>query len=760
MAFGAQLSEPAALSVPQRRTVRISAHDGSRKTTGTMDEEAAPVRGDCEGSLRRPWLPILTEDEERGGRWHSCCLRSFLTLEDPSRSLAGKLVTSVVMATVVISNVAFVLESMPTFRERPAECAERRRNGLPLTVTACEPRPLQEFHTIEQTCIIVFTVDYVLRLALAHSDAREGMSSWYRTLRHIRSPLNIVDLLAVAPYYMNVTFKGMSLSFVRVLRLLRILRLLKVSKHVTSLRIFVKVTILSGQPLMMLLFFNLILVVVFGALIFVSEGQQYSVAPAFTQPFTDACGSVSAALYPTGVYVRLDKHLEVEEPTPFRSIPHGAWWVCTTMTTVGYGDMSPTSISGKTIGCICFYFGILFLALPIGVLSKNFERVYEESGYYKLVFFKHRAKRSQQARTPRRADHGEYWIPRHQRCAGRIFSVMDDPAGSKLGWLVSSFMMMTIMVSTAALIVESMPSWNSTPTSCSVGHATLEDCKPRPAPLFWWIEFSCVIIFTVDYILRVTTVNAAMPVEGLEKYNDVSGPRLTLAYCLQALNIIDFLAIAPFYAELAFGAAVSIPVLRVLRLIRVFRLFKAPKLRACADMFVNIVIDAIPALMSIGIMTIMLCMIVSSCIVFAEGSWYSVEHFTDSYPDGVYIRPTADGRDVEPSPFTSILYAFWWFYTTATTVGYGDDYPTTPLGRVIAVFTFYAGIFLVALPLTVIGGSFNKFYPAWMKEFQTTIPSFLEEPPITKSSRLVDGSEKLAIADACVRPQEHDQISI
>lgn len=107
----------------------------------------------------------------------------------------------------------------------------------------------------------------------------------------------------------------------------------------------------------------------------------------------------------------------------------------------------------------------------------------------------------------------------------------------------------------------------------------------------------------------------------------------------------------------------------------------------------------------------------SACVVFAESSQYSVTEFRDEYPTGVYIRPTCDGIGIEPSPFTSIPYAFWWFMVTATTVGYGDDYPTTTSGRFVGLFTFYLGLMLLALPLSIVGQSFSKFFPAWVESF-------------------------------------------
>jgi len=182
-----------------------------------------------------------------------------------------------------------------------------------------------------------------------------------------------------------------------------------------------------------------------------------------------------------------------------------------------------------------------------------------------------------------------------------------------------------------------------------------------------------------------------------------------------------FFSIVPFYIQLAGGGGGGASVLRVLRLVRVFRVLKMPKLRACAEMYIDIVVEALPALFLLFFMTTLMCVLFASLIVFAEGSNYTVseEVYMDKYPEGLYVRPTADGYGIEPSPFQSILYAFWWFFTTATTVGFGDDYPTTTAGRIVGIFTFYTGIILLALPITIVAERFNAHYPDWIREFGT-----------------------------------------
>jgi hypothetical protein len=210
---------------------------------------------------------------------------------------------------------------------------------------------------------------------------------------------------------------------------------------------------------------------------------------------------------------------------------------------------------------------------------------------------------------------------------------------------------------------------------------------------------------------------------------------VTLMYSLQWLNLIDLMAILPFYVERFGGGGTGASVLRVLRLIRVFRVLKMPKLRACAEMFIDVVTDALPALSMLFFMMSMICIFMASLILFTEGTNYSVDEDVLSTHNeyGAYVRPTADGYGEEVTPFRSFTYAFWWFFTTATTVGYGDFYPTTVGGQLVAIMTFYSGIILLALPISVVGRCFNKYYPDWVKSFPDKTAEE-EKSPKTSSS--------------------------
>ena len=114
-------------------------------------------------------------------------------------------------------------------------------------------------------------------------------------------------------------------------------------------------------------------------------------------------------------------------------------------------------------------------------------------------------------------------------------------------------------------------------------------------------------------------------------------------------------------------------------------------------------------------------------------------------PRGAYVRPTVDSRGYEVSPFRSIPFGFWWFFTSSTTVGYGDFYPTTDAGKFTAVLCFYMGIILLALPITVIGGNFTTMYRQWVEEMAMT-------KEVAEAARAKRGAAAATVAVAAAAP--------
>eukprot|EP00929_Paragymnodinium_shiwhaense_P037451 TRINITY_DN19953_c1_g1_i1.p1 TRINITY_DN19953_c1_g1~~TRINITY_DN19953_c1_g1_i1.p1 ORF type:complete len:879 (+),score=155.89 TRINITY_DN19953_c1_g1_i1:159-2795(+) len=646
--------------------------------------------------------------------------RVFTLFDDGSQSTMGTCIEYIIMGTIVISTITFICESLAVFRERPQECFDLKVAGKPLTIEACEPKPLAAFWYVEAVCIAIFTMEYLGKVAFVHA-VPDGPHPVIQTLLYMKKPMNIVDFLAILPFYLEVALSGANFGWMSVLRLMRVLRLFKLAKHHPGLIMFAEVMLMSGQPLMLLIFFDCVLTILFAALMYYAEGKSYSVAGDFLGEF------------PTGVYVRDDSSGADLELTPFRSIPYAAWWVCVTTTTVGYGDYAPTTLPGKVIGVATFYVGIIFLALPISVLGSNFEIVYE-----KMLASKSTEKKivvDFRATTRGGEEGGEKAGPATSKRRGsrkvvlggsaslrkRLFVFLDNPTSSSWANKFSMIMVGVILMSTTTFVLETMPSQQHTPATCNPLAPTVQDCEPQAAPIFGILEVISIAIFSVDYVLRVATAHTAFPEEaGIETAEESpSALKMTLLYIVLPMNVVDFVAILPFYVEQLLGAGGGASVLRVLRLFRIFRIMKMPKMQACTQMFTQVIIDSVPALLILVFMTSLFSIFLGSCLYFCESSSYSVTHpaALEIDPYGAYIRPTHDGYGIEGTPFVDITYSFWWFFTTATTVGYGDLYPTTTFGRLIGIATFYTGIILLALPVTVVGQAFNKYYPDFVEEF-------------------------------------------
>ena len=174
--------------------------------------------------------------------------------------------------------------------------------------------------------------------------------------------MNIVDLIAILPFYLELMSSNESgdsaFGVLRILRVARVFRVFKLGKYSAGLQLFAKVILESFSALLLLIFFLMIAVVLFGSLAYSAErGVWDHQLNGFARPDV------------TGLSTEL---------TPFTSIPASFWWVLTTSTTVGYGDMYPTSIEGKMIGFVTMLMGILALALPVTIIGSNFAKIHAQ----------------------------------------------------------------------------------------------------------------------------------------------------------------------------------------------------------------------------------------------------------------------------------------------------------------------------------------------------------------------------------------------
>ena len=194
------------------------------------------------------------------------------------------------------------------------------------------------FHTFELFSVIVFTGEYLLRIWSCVE--REGFAGPLKgRLRFSFTPLAIVDLLAILPFYLPMIFP-IDLRLLRGLRLFRLFRLLKMGRYSQSLKTVGAVLKAQKEELMITVFAVLILLVFASSLLYFVEHQA--------------------------------------QPDEFSSIPHSMWWAVAALTTVGYGDMLPITPLGKFLGAIIAFLGIGIFALPAGILASGFNEVIQK----------------------------------------------------------------------------------------------------------------------------------------------------------------------------------------------------------------------------------------------------------------------------------------------------------------------------------------------------------------------------------------------
>jgi voltage-gated potassium channel len=190
------------------------------------------------------------------------------------------------------------------------------------------------FHIFDVFSVAVFTVEYILRVWSSTVDSRFKDPVRGR-LRFLVTPMALVDLMAVLPFYLPFLFPEM--RFMRAMRLFRLFRVLKLARYSDSLQTFVDVLRLKKEELLLMLFAIMILLVISSSLMYEAEN--------------------------------------IAQPEAFSSIPAAMWWGIVTLATVGYGDVFPITPWGKFIGSIVVLLGIGLFALPTGVLASGFAEV-------------------------------------------------------------------------------------------------------------------------------------------------------------------------------------------------------------------------------------------------------------------------------------------------------------------------------------------------------------------------------------------------
>ena len=201
-----------------------------------------------------------------------------------------------------------------------------------LTVESLEARYVVWFKAFEFVSSIIFTVEYLLRIWAVTSDPRYAQPLRGR-LRFALTPLAIIDLLAILPFYLPF-FLPIDLRVLRAFRLFRLLRVLKLGRYSDSMRLLGSVISNKKEELSVCLFIGTVLLIIASSLMYFVENEA--------------------------------------QPDGFSSIPESLWWGVATLTTVGYGDVYPITPLGRLVGALVSVLGIGMFALPAGILATGF----------------------------------------------------------------------------------------------------------------------------------------------------------------------------------------------------------------------------------------------------------------------------------------------------------------------------------------------------------------------------------------------------
>lgn len=230
-------------------------------------------------------------------------------------------------------------------------------------------------------------------------------------------------------------------------------------------------------------------------------------------------------------------------------------------------------------------------------------------------------------------------------------------------------------------------------------------CPPAPKNFTVVLEDYLIYFFSIEWILRVVCYEPP-PEERAMTWAGSAGQ--LFGYIFQTTTVLDFLAIFPYYMERFGSNAKGLVSLRLLRLFRVFQLVRLGQFNATFTILINVLSSSIPYLRLLLVVLVFGSAFFGSMMYWLEkGEW----KYWEETQDFQFIRLAADGVSEEITPFTNVPQAFWWFMVTATTVGYGDFYPTSVGGKAIAVLAMLSGVLVIAFPVSV-------FSDLWQKELK------------------------------------------
>jgi len=239
----------------------------------------------------------------------------------------------------------------------------------------------------------------------------------------------------------------------------------------------------------------------------------------------------------------------------------------------------------------------------------------------------------------------------------RIFQILEKAEdGDRLSRIFDIFILILILMNVLAVILASFPDF-------SFNHSRLLDI----------FEIISVTIFTIEIVLRFYTSSL--------KYPEYSKAKAFFKYAFSVMALIDLFAILPFYLPLIIP--IDLRFIRILRITRILRILKVNRYSSSLDLIGRVLNKKKYELFITLFITSLLLLLASSIMYYLENG-------------------------AQPDSFPNIIASFWWAIATLTTVGYGDVYPVTVLGKIVSGIIALLGIGIVALPTGIISSGFME----------------------------------------------------
>lgn len=207
---------------------------------------------------------------------------------------------------------------------------------------------------------------------------------------------------------------------------------------------------------------------------------------------------------------------------------------------------------------------------------------------------------------------------------------------------------------------------------------TYDGMRLQYGSILLWIERITVACFALDYFMRIITARFLYGDE-----EDMTELRAVRKYMLSFMGIVDVLSWLPYYLPIFFPAGTV--AFRMVRIVRIFRLFRVDAYYDSLHVITDVLYKKRQQLVS-SVVLILILMIASSLCM------YSLEH------------------EAQPDVFTNAFSGIWWSASTLLTVGYGDIYPVTIMGKILGIIISFLGVGMVAIPTGIISAGFVDQY--------------------------------------------------